>query len=58
MTSKDCTTTPTIVVQRQVNLRNLKVSDQTNLDRRLNSTKQNVIVASTVQHKIHSQNKL
>jgi len=40
-----------------VNLPNLKVSDKTNLDNR-NSTKQHVAVASTVQHKIRSQNKL
>ena len=40
-----------------MNLPNLKVSDKTNLDNR-NSTKQHVAVASTVQHKIRSQNKL
>ena len=58
MTSKECTIAPSIAAQRQVYLPNLNVSDKTNLDRRLNSTKQNVAVAGTIQHKIHSQNKL
>jgi len=35
MTSKECTTAPTIAAQRQVNLLNIKVSDQTNLNRSL-----------------------
>jgi len=55
MTNKECTTAPTIATRRQVNLPNLKVSDQTNLYRRLSSRKHNVAVVSSVQHKIHSK---